>query len=541
MFAFHDQTKYRCYLWDENHIVILLLLDSDPNHKSICQENMGASFSEPVAPATTLGMFCIMLIPLNKLSLLHAPKDVIDVVRHVVNQINGRVNPVKIRMGAVQFKMVGLVFTTNKGKELATKGKLLCIRLLEELYKIGYELDLSSDLARSSWQASTLFFRKTTCEQPEVRVMCVAPGKIDRITLLNHDERSMNAVKEAIKDTWPKGIRHMASTSVVGQTIYEINMNGSPWLTSDANIDNNRIINRIVGNLSQLNIRLVAGINIKGDTDSLFFISDPSSSLQRPHFASISLCRADRLRLVDCKDEADAIRQAIDQNSAGSLLRIQEESLRVHHAKFKLLGTPWRSSGMEAIRARQLVSRISEVMLQRGWALTDALDMSKKSDDKSMLLFRRCAPTFGRFSCFALTSINQLTLIDFPSGDLAVLKNCLTLNYLPGIQKLESSDEGNLRATLSGFPWSHPAGLNLGWALHARSLVLHLLATLIRLGYRLVVSADVSARYARKSNNHDSSSYPLDVDTIYLVKLDVAATEGGVEQPPSYLASTMFD
>ena len=135
---------------------------------------MGASFSEPVAPATTLGMFCIMLIPLNKLSLLHAPKDVIDVVRHVVNQINGKVNPVKIRMGAVQFKMVGHVFTTNNRKygeslKKTTKGELLCIRLLEELYKKGYELDLSSDLARSKLQASTLFFRKTACEQPGAR------------------------------------------------------------------------------------------------------------------------------------------------------------------------------------------------------------------------------------------------------------------------------------------------------------------------------------------------------------------------------------
>ena len=145
--------------------------------------------------------------------------------------------------------------------------------------------------------------------------MCVAPGKMDRITLLNHDESSMNAVREAIKDTWPQGIRHMASRGAAGQTVLEINMNGRPWHTSDANIDNNRIVNKIVGNLSQLNFRLVAGINIKGDTDSLFFISDPSSSLQRPNFASISLCRADRLRLVDCKDEADAIRQAIHQNN----------------------------------------------------------------------------------------------------------------------------------------------------------------------------------------------------------------------------------
>ena len=143
----------------------------------------------------------------------------------------------------------------------------------------------------------------------------MAPGKMDRITLLNHDERSMNAVKEAIKDTWPQGICHMASRGASGQTVNEIKMNGRPWHTSDANIDNNRIVNKIVGNLGQLNFRLVAGINIKGDTDSLFFISNPSSSLQRPKFASISLCRTDRLRLIDCKDEADAIRQAIQQNN----------------------------------------------------------------------------------------------------------------------------------------------------------------------------------------------------------------------------------
>ena len=68
-------------------------------------------------------------------------------------------------MGAVQFTMVGRLFDTINGKQLATKGKLLCIRLLEELYKIGYELDLSSDLARSELQASTLLFRKTACEQ----------------------------------------------------------------------------------------------------------------------------------------------------------------------------------------------------------------------------------------------------------------------------------------------------------------------------------------------------------------------------------------
>lgn len=502
---------------------------------------MGAEFSQPVSPAKDLGMFCLIFCPWDKVRLLHAPAAVVAVVRRVVNQINSIQNrsdmqtPEKEKLGAVQFTMVGNLFTTNNGKESATMGKLLCIRLFEELFKLGYELDLSSDLARYRWQASTLFFRKTSYERPGARVICVAPGKRDRISLMNHDERSKNAVIEAIKETWPEGLQNVEDVEVQGQTVHEIKMHGHPWFASEANIDNNRIINRIIGNLSQINLRFVAGIDIKGGTDSLFFIEDPNSSLESPQFASISLCSSDRLRLVDCKDEADAVRQTILQN----LHQIQDESVRDHHAKFKLRGTPWRCSGEEAVRARQLVSRISEMMLQRGWALTDAIDISRREDDKSMLLFRRCAPTAARFSCIALTSSDHLRLVDFPPGDLEVLQECLSRNYLPGMTKIDTSETGSVKATLAGNPWSHPGGSNLGWALHARSLLLHLLAAATRLGYRVLVSADVSAKFHRDKDNHPD--YPLDVHTIYMVKLAGGGEEKHREQPPSYMAATMFD
>ena len=37
-----------------------------------------------------------------------------------------------------------------------------------------------------------------------------------------------------------------------------------------------RIICKLIGKLSELGLRLAAGIDIKGGTDSLFFIEDPS-------------------------------------------------------------------------------------------------------------------------------------------------------------------------------------------------------------------------------------------------------------------------
>ena len=55
--------------------------------------------------------------------------------------------------------------------------------------------------------------------------------------------------------------------------------------------------------------RLAAGIDIKGGTDSLFFIEDPS--FRRTEFCAISLCKSNRLRMVDCKDLCPSIEQVI--------------------------------------------------------------------------------------------------------------------------------------------------------------------------------------------------------------------------------------
>ena len=46
----------------------------------------------------------------------------------------------------------GWLFTTGNGKQAATLGKQLCVELLQELHKFGWDLELSSDLARSRHQ-----------------------------------------------------------------------------------------------------------------------------------------------------------------------------------------------------------------------------------------------------------------------------------------------------------------------------------------------------------------------------------------------------
>ena len=476
---------------------------------------MGNEQAMPVPMQPDLGMFCISLRPFRKVELIHAPSRVAVLVHRVADEVNslytgqsGLETPSKDKLGVTQFTMAADVFVCQSGKEPATVGKLFCIRVVEELHKMGYDLQVTSDLTRQRYSAASLFFKKVAGERPAAKVVCIAPGKEDKIILMNHNERVKSLVEEAIKTAWPPGIQRRENQEVLGLTLHDIKMNGCPWRASEANIDNNRIINRIVENLSKIKLKLVGGINIKGGTDSLFFMGDPTSSSAQ--FCSISLCQKNRLRLVDCKEETECVRQAITNSG----FRIEDETSKEHHVKLKVNGKPWHCSGKEAVWARQLVGRISEAMLQRGWALTDAIDISRREDDKSMLLFRRCAPTTATIACICLTSTDHLRLIDFSPGDQEVLRTCIIENYLPGVNGVDSSgSEGrSLKFELLGSPWA-----SWDWGLHARSLLLHLFAAAFSLGFQIVASADVSSKYA--TDGDGNPEHPLDVHSIYLVKM----------------------
>ena len=476
---------------------------------------MGNEQAMPVPMQPDLGMFCISLRPFRKVELIHAPSRVAVLVHRVADEVNslytgqsGLETPSKDKLGVTQFTMAADVFVCQSGKEPATVGKLFCIRVVEELHKMGYDLQVTSDLTRQRYSAASLFFKKVAGERPAAKVVCIAPGKEDKIILMNHNERVKSLVEEAIKTAWPPGIQRRENQEVLGLTLHDIKMNGCPWRASEANIDNNRIINRIVENLSKIKLKLVGGINIKGGTDSLFFMGDPNSSSAQ--FCSISLCQKNRLRLVDCKEETECVRQAITNSG----FRIEDETSKEHHVKLKVNGKPWHCSGKEAVWARQLVGRISEAMLQRGWALTDAIDISRREDDKSMLLFRRCAPTTATIACICLTSTDHLRLIDFSPGDQEVLRTCIIENYLPGVNGVDSSgSEGrSLKFELLGSPWA-----SWDWGLHARSLLLHLFAAAFSLGFQIVASADVSSKYA--TDGDGNPEHPLDVHSIYLVKM----------------------
>ena len=183
--------------------------------------------SLPVPHQPPHSMFCISLRPHRKIELVHAPPKVAMIVQKVTNEVNSLYTghhletPSKDKLGVLQFTMAADLFVTASGKEPATMGKLFCIKILEELHKIGFDLVIGSDLMRARFSASALFFRKVAEERPPAKMICVAPGKEDRMILINHDNQVKSMVEEAVRNAWPSGIQRSEEEEVLGHLLHE--------------------------------------------------------------------------------------------------------------------------------------------------------------------------------------------------------------------------------------------------------------------------------------------------------------------------------
>ena len=429
---------------------------------------MGQSFSEPVSNNPYLGYVAVALRSPNKVRLIHAPQDVVLKIEKIILEINkifGESDaPVEReeKYGCVEYCISsGYCFQLSNNKSSATSGKLFVILMFEEMYKLGYDAVVSSDLSRMYDQA-TLFFTKNTSERTTQRVACLAPGKSDTLVILRANSAFINIVRRAILESWPLGIQNEKEIHCCGEILTQIKLHGTPWVdyAGPENIQCRQMLINILGQLGAESFKLLAGVNIKGGTDSLFFIQDPSYQAMPSTLCMISLNKNDRLRLINCRDMVGPLRETISRNYG----EIQREEEKYGSWEFKLADTPWWTSGFLAIQARQLISRISETMLSYGWALTTAIDISRSLNDKSVLLYTKSPNYNTSFSCIALSDVHRLRLVDFSSSHTEQLREVLERFYLPGVTQQGQRDSTCYEIDLNGSPWTVRSCANL----HAR-------------------------------------------------------------------------
>jgi len=464
-------------------------------------------------PCPSLGYVAVGVRQWNQVKVFHAPTTVINVIERIIQEVNIATADTdqvysQEKNGYQKMKLdISQVFVEFAGKSGSTAGKLFMLRLLEEMYRIGYDPVVSSDLVRRHDQA-TIFFRKVQEERPGRRVICLAPGKSDTLVFLRADEEFIGIVRGAIQQAWLKGIQNESDVQVNSESLHEIKLRGNPWydMEWEDSFRCRQMIVRILNNLGQYGYRLMNGVNLKGTTDTLFFFKDETYRVSDKAFCMISLNYSDRIRLIDCLEMIQPIEDTILRNGN----EIQNQQHKHEGYEFKIRGYPWHCTGDEAVMSRRLINRISETFLSQGWALMCGLDLSRRDNDKSVLVFTRAVPTTARFACVALSDVDKIRLLDFPHDITEAFVSVVQSHYQPGIQDMKQRDDNCYQIKLNGSPWDWNEGYNT----HARSMMCHLLKAATDRSWQLVCSADVSSKYFHQDNSKD---FPLDVHSWYFV------------------------
>jgi len=278
-------------------------------------------------------MFCISLRPNRKIRLVYALPRVAVRVQKVVNEVNSlcrRRHQVKTatrnKLGVRQFTMAADILGR---RELATMGQLFCIKIIEDLHKMGYDLDIDSHPQIPAYNeynsTCNLWFKKVTGDRPWVKVICVALEKLNKIILINHNDQIKSIVEEAFENSWPLGIKRHKQVKVLGHELHEIKMNSSLWQTcGEPDIDANRIVDKIVDNLGKIKIRSVGVIKINGQTS--IYLTSPVLEVLHTGVPSRFAKEEEGIRvwLVEALDFEDIDVERPAQNVAGTYCDLKE-------------------------------------------------------------------------------------------------------------------------------------------------------------------------------------------------------------------------
>jgi len=189
---------------------------------------------------------------------------------------------------------------------------------------------------------------------------------------------------------------------------------------------------------------ITTSTNRAGDADAgtSSGLPDYSAVLPESHHLSAEICCIslhgnDKIRLIEAPfDLIDPIRETI--LSAWGPVQKEERIPPAH--QFKLSGYPWVGQGSESVKSRRLIYRLLKTMVERGWNLIQAADVSKDPTDLDALFFERMTPGLGasvvdmNVDMFAVSfnKTDVIRLIDAPSTLTGVVRDTVSQNWPKG-------------------------------------------------------------------------------------------------------------
>ena len=402
----------------------------------------------------------------------------------------------------------------------------MVMRILQNLQGIGYRV-LPSGTLGSPEDRSTLFFKKSPLNVVTPSwFLCVSFDDSDKIQFTNLPSQLEDPMKDTIRTKWSLGIQSIDRQN----GFLQFKLAGRPWTAANnqESIMGKMLLQAIFATLHRYQWIYHVNVNLNRDQDCLIFRHD--SEVDRcnvPQFFMIGFGQGDRLRLINSPPSiVNTIRNVIKAKWNPCGIQNEEEFHGCY--EFKTSGYLWSSAGKESASARYLMLEIFQEMLRQGWHNVAGFYLNRFSSDRVVLLFQKREPVNCPMFCIAPHDNDKFWLINMSSELVSLFMRILHSRWPNGTQSEEAIPLhfGTVhKLKLSGRPWS---GGESNFPIHARSFLCSIIEEFSKLGWQLMLCADVTSRMITDPD------HPLDVYSFWFAYTAYATMPQASAPPQDY-------
>lgn len=496
-------------------------------------------YSEAVPDLGDVGYVAVIIYDNYRLGLIHCPRHVKDTIQATVVQI---CQSKKLRLeekggeACISYDFVIPILEVQRAFYANALKECIVLRLLQEMYRLGYDLIISAKMTSGKGgEKTTLFFKHSGIEdRRDVPLMCVAPYGENVVSLLRYTDAVEKSVKQVVGVCWPRGIQSEGLREIAGEVHKLFILNGRPWsgsCTDDEYIDSRFMFLQFLTNFAVQHWKVRCAVNVGGGHPDIFLFSpgkihlgpggagggggsDYDLGMSSGSLAMMSVTRSNVLRLINFDAEIAAVVRA-------TILRyfqVGDDSFLEQHdfsgvTEFDFRGNPFLNYGAENefVTVCQLICRIFESLRYNGWEVLVSTRFSRRRNtEKSAFIMKRCEPAWLAYGCIAPCEPAAIKLIDFPETLRNQFRDVIVSCYLPGHSYEQTSKMSNCHeVSLNGDPWSS----NSRTGLHAKSMMLMILKYAQEFGCEFVTSADIASLQSNQVAREVCAAIPASAST----------------------------
>ncbi|KAK0410335.1 hypothetical protein QR680_005071 [Steinernema hermaphroditum] len=467
---------------------------------------MGTTVSHYPSTPANYPVFSITIRGPDKIKVMDAPENVVSLVNNALLAYYGAIQDVDVGFeGGTRFKLSGCPFSKSGGFDLSVQSKYFFTRLVADLYEMGWKLWLNSDLSRL-YDNSTLFFHRVAPPRDAFSICCLSLSHHDKFQLIN--------APDVLYQVLLACVGNLLQDAQTYKNCYSVKMHGYLWDNDNYDESTNAriLLLNIFRNFRLAGFSFFGTVNTKGTADSILFINEESTTPPPPEeYCIVSLNAKDRLRLIECPHNL--------VNMTAHLLKtrwpggIQDHFQEGKCVEFKMKGYPWYAGVREdAVVSRHFLAELLKESVAHGWAVLTAIDISRKAQDKA--------------------NDDKIRIIGADAQVREYVAEVVRQCWTPGIQEESTGYAEDYQLKMRGCPWECST-FSDSFAL-ARIMMTRILTSLKAIGWSVICSADVSAKYITEHRDNHKKQYPEDVHSWFVAQTSLLASAGS---PPGVAPS----